>query len=67
MATTTPRSSVRPAKDEWGVYDPQQAGLAALFARLDSNKAAAPAEAKAEDAAAAAPPPLPRPALRDAK
>jgi len=21
--------------DEWGVYDPQQAGLAALFARLD--------------------------------
>ena len=21
--------------DEWGVYDPQQAGLAALYARLD--------------------------------
>ena len=27
--------TTRPAKDEWGVYDPQQAGLAALFARLD--------------------------------
>jgi hypothetical protein len=27
----------RPAKDEWGVYDPQVAGLAALFARLDAK------------------------------
>jgi hypothetical protein len=26
----------RPAVDEWGIYDPQQAGLAALYARLDS-------------------------------
>lgn len=26
---------MRPAMDEWGVYDPEQAGLAALFARLD--------------------------------
>jgi len=25
----------RPVKDEWGVYDPEQAGLAAVFARLD--------------------------------
>lgn len=34
----TPRSQVRrPAKDEWGVYDPQQAGLSALFARLDAK------------------------------
>lgn len=24
----------RPTVDEWGVYDPQQAGLAALFTRL---------------------------------
>ena len=31
------RSLARPAKDEWGVYDPQQAGLAALFARLDKD------------------------------
>jgi hypothetical protein len=23
--------------DEWGVYDPQQAGLSALFARLDAR------------------------------
>ena len=32
------RSLARPAKDEWGVYDPQQAGLAALFNRLDSKE-----------------------------
>src|SRR5688572_27011924 len=38
MATTNNRSLARPAKDEWGVYDPQQAGLAALFQRLDSAK-----------------------------
>jgi hypothetical protein len=32
------RALARPAKDEWGVYDPQQAGLAALFARLDTKE-----------------------------
>jgi hypothetical protein len=37
MATSKTRSLARPAKDEWGVYDPQQAGLAALFARLDRD------------------------------
>lgn len=36
MATSN-RSKARPAKDEWGVYDPQQAGLAALYARLDTK------------------------------
>ena len=35
---STPRTLARPAKDEWGVYDPQQAGLAALYARLDDSK-----------------------------
>ena len=39
MAIPTNRSLARPAKDEWGVYDPQQAGLAALFARLDTKDA----------------------------
>jgi len=43
MATPNSRSLARPAKDEWGVYDPQQAGLAALFARLDSKDLHAPA------------------------
>ncbi|MBY0497493.1 MAG: hypothetical protein K2Y23_25090 [Cyanobacteria bacterium] len=40
MAATIPnnRSLARPAKDEWGVYDPQQAGLAALFNRLDTKE-----------------------------
>ena len=47
--------------DEWGVYDPQQAGLAALFARLDS-KAEAP---KPDDVPLVVVPR--RPALRDAK
>jgi hypothetical protein len=42
MATTITRSPIaRPAKDEWGVYDPQQAGLAALYARLDTKDSAA--------------------------
>ncbi len=47
MATTNSRSLARPAKDEWGVYDPQQAGLAALFARLDAKDTNAPAPAGA--------------------
>lgn len=54
----------RPARDEWGVYDPQQAGLEALFARLDAKASAnAPAPAPATE-------PLPaplRPSLRDAQ
>jgi hypothetical protein len=56
---------VRPAKDEWGVYDPQQAGLAALFARLDAGSAAASKTetAKAKENPAA----LERPALTDTK
>ena len=61
MATTPPRSPVRPAHDEWGVYDPEQAGLTALFARLDSKAA----KAKAETAETAAAKPAPRQDLRD--
>ena len=32
----TPSSTAdrRPTVDEWGVYDPQQAGLAALYTKL---------------------------------
>ena len=53
MATPTTRSIARPAilakpaKDEWGVYDPQQAGLAALYARLDTKDAKEAKDAKA--------------------
>lgn len=72
MAIPTSRALARPAKDEWGVYDPQQAGLAALFARLDTDNkvvtpvAAAPAIKKdvAEPKIAKVPA---RPTLRDAK
>ena len=49
MAPTNTTSLARPAKDEWGVYDPQQAGSAALVARLvardPKTAAAAPAPA----------------------
>jgi len=69
MATASKRSLARPAKDEWGVYDPQQAGLAALYARLDTKEAATAAAMPAvkptpEKSTEAAPP---RPTLRDAK
>jgi hypothetical protein len=40
----TPSSTAvrRPTVDEWGVYDPQQAGLAALFTRLTTTPAPRP-------------------------
>lgn len=56
MATPPLRSPVRPAHDEWGVYDPEQAGLSALFARLDSKaKSKAAAETAADTLAAKGP------------
>jgi hypothetical protein len=41
MATppTLPDHS-RPAVDEWGVYDPEQAGLSALFVKLADDRLA---------------------------
>ena len=62
MATTPPRTPARPAHDEWGVYDPDQAGLTALFARLDSKAKAKAASTTAENAPAK---PAPRKDLRD--
>ena len=58
----------RPAHDEWGVYDPQQAGLAALYARLDTKDAKAAPAIPAPAAKTEIPdaPPV-RPTLRDAK
>ena len=61
MAIPNSRSLARPAKDEWGVYDPQQAGLAALFARLDAKEktaAAAPAAAVKDTPEIAPAPPV---------
>jgi hypothetical protein len=70
MATTPTPSAhvpVRPAVDEWGVYDPQQAGLSALFARLDSrNDAVKPKEEVLTEATEPVEAPE-RPSLRDAK
>ncbi|HYE86306.1 MAG TPA: hypothetical protein VEA16_08120 [Vicinamibacterales bacterium] len=57
----------RPAKDEWGVYDPQQAGIAAVIARLDArDAAAAAAPAPCVDGVEPAPAPA-RPPLGDAQ
>lgn len=66
MAIPITQSLARPAKDEWGVYDPQQAGLAALFARLDSKdaKASAPEAPAVKNEIPEAPA---RPTLRDAQ
>jgi hypothetical protein len=53
--------------DEWGVYDPQQAGLSALYARLDSRTDAVKPE---EEGPAKAKEPVKapeRPSLRDAR
>jgi hypothetical protein len=65
MATSNSRLLARPARDEWGVYDPQVAGLAALFARLDSKdtRTAAAPEAPASSATPEAAPA--KPAFRD--
>jgi hypothetical protein len=38
----------RPTVDEWGVYDPQQAGLVAVYTRLTSVPASTPVEAAAD-------------------
>lgn len=63
MAITNTQPPVRPAKDEWGVYDPQQAGLEALFARLDRPKPIVDDRPKATENTAAPE----RPSLGDAK
>ncbi len=66
----------RPAKDEWGVYDPEQAGLAALYARLEKKEVKAAVKPEAPSPAPAAPAPAAkpdrkeppgRPTLRDAQ
>jgi len=38
----------RPTVDEWGVYDPQQAGLVALYTRLSTAPGAVPVDASAD-------------------
>ena len=59
MAQTISRTRVRPAKDEWGVYDPEQAGLAALYARLDKKDPTAAKPAEPQPAERKTPPAAP--------
>jgi len=67
MAAPTSRPLARPPHDEWGVYDPEQAGLEALYARLDARQDA-PAPAAAPPAKAEPLSQLPaRKTLRDAQ
>ena len=61
---TNTQTFSRPAKDEWGVYDPEQAGLAALFARIDARVKPATNDSPVATPKSAA---LERPTLRDAK
>jgi hypothetical protein len=55
MSLRPPRSSSsspdRPPVDEWGIYDPSQAGLEALFELLDARRRSG-AEADAKSLAA---------------
>lgn len=37
-------SDKRPTVDEWGMYDPERAGLSALYARLSATRRPAPGE-----------------------
>jgi hypothetical protein len=39
-------TDARPAVDEWGIYDPSQAGLEALVERLDTKRTTAEPEAR---------------------
>ena len=35
-----PADTPRPAVDEWGIYDPDQAGLAAVLERIEARRRA---------------------------
>jgi hypothetical protein len=38
MATRYSRQSDKPPVDEWGIYDPSQAGLEAVFGKLQARR-----------------------------
>lgn len=42
-----PTTPSQPVVDEWGFYDPDQAGLAAVLERLDARRAAPTDDARA--------------------
>ncbi len=59
-----PTAAGRPTVDEWGLYDPQQAGLAALFTKLSDHPAPRTAAETAAPADTAAPVPVAVPKRR---
>jgi hypothetical protein len=51
-----PDTAKRPVSDEWGIYDPQRAGMAAVFRQLSTQEDAEPQHhLKARPAAPAKP------------
>jgi hypothetical protein len=50
MPMTPSSADRRPTVDEWGVYDPQQAGLAALYTKLATKASTPPDTAEASPA-----------------
>lgn len=47
-----PKGKPRPAVDEWGIYDPDQAGLTAVLDRLEARRRSASAESDGQNMAA---------------
>jgi hypothetical protein len=48
LKSSSSTATLRPTVDEWGFYDPQQAGLVALYTRLSTPLAQPSADALAE-------------------
>jgi hypothetical protein len=46
MATRYSRQSDKPPVDEWGIYDPSQAGLEAVFGKLLAQRPSAEADGR---------------------
>jgi hypothetical protein len=46
MATRYSRQSDKPPVDEWGIYDPSQAGLEAVFGKLMARRPMAEPDAR---------------------
>jgi hypothetical protein len=47
VSSNKPGDPARPAVDEWGIYDPDQAGLAAVLERMEARKRSSDPDATA--------------------
>jgi hypothetical protein len=46
LSPNRPAVPARPAVDEWGIYDPSQAGLPAVLERLEARRRSSDADVK---------------------